>query len=75
MISAIPPTSDIRQGMLRAYRFTLQMPACVRTCATGLVDPSTSGTSSPPEQCAYVRPADAFLTGSISDFAENGFVR
>jgi hypothetical protein len=34
--------------MLKPYRFTLQMPACVLISATGRVDPYTSGTSSPP---------------------------
>ena len=31
----------------KPYRFTLTIPACVRTSATGLVDPAVSGSSSP----------------------------
>jgi hypothetical protein len=33
--------------MLKAYRFTLQMPACVKTCATFRVEPEVNGSSSP----------------------------
>jgi hypothetical protein len=32
-----------RQGMLKAYRFTLTMPACVTVDVIGRVDPSVSG--------------------------------
>jgi hypothetical protein len=33
MFSAILPTADIRQGMLKLNCFTLQMPACCTICA------------------------------------------
>ena len=32
---------------LKTHRFTLQMPACVTTCATGRVEPEVNGSSSP----------------------------
>jgi hypothetical protein len=41
MFSAILPGADIRQGMLKAYRFTLQMPACCTICATGRSSPGS----------------------------------
>jgi hypothetical protein len=37
MFSAVPPTADIRQGISKPYRFTLQIPACVTVDAIGLV--------------------------------------
>src|SRR5258708_17645224 len=40
-------SGTLPQGISKAYRFTLTMPACRRVCATGLVDPSTSGSKSP----------------------------
>src|SRR5260221_5772302 len=40
-------SGTLPQGISKAYRFTLTMPACRRVCATGLVDPSTSGSNSP----------------------------
>jgi len=48
MFSAVLPIADIRrerQGMPKAYRFTLTKLACVTVDAIGRVDPSTSGTS------------------------------
>ena len=36
-----------RQGMLKAYRFILQMPAWVTVDVTGRVDPGVSGSNSP----------------------------
>jgi hypothetical protein len=33
--------------MLKPYRFTLQIPACIAVDAIGQVDPSVSGSSSP----------------------------
>jgi hypothetical protein len=42
MFSAIPPTADVRHGISKAYRFTLQMPACVTVDAIGRVDPAAT---------------------------------
>src|SRR5260221_10557325 len=48
-------SGTLPQGISKAYRFTLTMPACRRVCATGLVDPSTSGSNSP--SAVKVKPA------------------
>jgi hypothetical protein len=42
MFSAIPPTADVRHGISKAYRFTLQMPACITVDAIGRVDPAAT---------------------------------
>ena len=51
MFSAILPTADIqrchRQGRSKAYRVTLQIPACVTVSATARLDPAVNGTISP----------------------------
>src|SRR5882762_5797700 len=60
MFSAILPAADIqpchRQGMSKAYRVTLQIPACVTVSATARparLDPAVNGTmpSAPATKC------------------------
>src|ERR1700694_5802067 len=51
MLSAVLPTADIqpchRQGMSKAYRVTLQIPAWVTVSATARLDPAVNGTTLP----------------------------
>jgi hypothetical protein len=49
------------QGMSKAYRFTLVMPACVRTSAIGLADSVVSGSSSHRSPHHHVHAADPAL--------------
>jgi hypothetical protein len=37
--------TDFRYARLKAYRFTLQMPACVTTSTTGQVLPEVNGSN------------------------------
>src|SRR5258708_38640649 len=48
-----------RQGMLKAQRFTLTMPACVLVSAIGLVERSLNGSHSPSARRVHFSPIAA----------------